>query len=74
VDYEESPAGSEDWENEQVTEILSEYNSDRIFENDIIYQSVYEENLDYHFGGYDCTATTSHISNYAEVKENAGIL
>lgn len=74
VDYEESPAGSGDWENEQVTEILSENNSDRIFENDIIYQSVYEENLDYHFGGYDCTATTSHISNYAEVKENAGIL
>lgn len=74
VDYEESPAGSGDWENEQVTEILSENNSDRIFENDIIYQSVYEENLDYHFGGYDCTATTSHISNYAEVKKNAAIL
>ncbi len=75
VDYELSPAGSPvDWDDEQVTEILSENNSDRIFENDIIYQSVYEENLDYHFGGYDCKATTSHIGNYAIVRENYYIL
>jgi len=75
VDYELSPAGSPvDWDDEQVTEILSENNSDRIFKNDIIYQSVYEENLDYHFGGFDCKATTSHIGNYAIVRENYYIL
>ncbi len=75
VDYELEPAGSpKEWGNEQVTEILSEDDSDRIFEYDIIYEIDAEESLDYHFGGYDCTATTSHISNYAEVKKNAGIL
>ncbi len=75
VDYELSPAGSPvEWDNERITETLSENNSDRIFENDIIYQSVYEENLDYHFGAFDCTATTSHITNYAIVRENAYIL
>ncbi len=75
VDYELEPAGSPvEWDDEQVTAILSEDDSDRIFENDIIYEINAEENLDYHFGAFDCNATTSDITNQAEVIENKYIL
>lgn len=75
VDYELEPAGSpKEWDDEQVTEILSEDDSDRIYEYDIIYEIDAEESLDYHFGAYECYATTSHITNQAEVIENKYIL